>query len=1118
MEKYKKKTDDNSFRDDEPLPDEKDFDTHEEEIRNRVLLQKLKEEQTKHREFVRKLELEKKVKAELAEEQRQRELIANKAYIARRNASAKFRARETNERISKMLAKVDAYMKKIENLDSIDRIKLQAQKEYNEEIKKKNKKIKVTDDSIKRLAKLNNKNSGLREENIKKRKEREESEKLKREKIEQAKKINEKIQNILEKGLQTNEPKETKKAGNGLFQEEETIVGTNLSPDMMENNINRPQSTKQTRLLPPINEINDRNAEEELRQILKHDKNNMKKLLEFNKKYKNFDISSYLHTAKMNQIKSAKVVKTNVIQSSTKKNLMLTVQDGNYPTYLLACKYNSNEHIQAHLLNAKDDIEVFMMLNEKDESDRNGLMYLLIYNNLPMIKLTLLSGVILSSCKDIYGRNLIHYCCRDEISSELLDVICHCIVFENKEDFIGMNRYIEKCMKISNEENISGINECENKIKECDSEIKNVDLVEKPEERIQREKEEREKEDAKQLSVNGKVNQSNAKLTGGNVVINHRINVGEEIRKKKVPMKKLINSPDVDGKCPIHYCAIKNDLEKIKILVYYNVRLDSVNFNGCKAIDLTTSEVIQQYLLVNEKNVEAKTGKKAISNQISLNQSTISKASSKNNSNLDMEKLKFYSVEQINSFSTGYENNNYLILSVLQNNFDAFKFLLTEKKAKVDFINANGCTVLYFILINRYYSFFSFLFGLPELDNEKSLLEEISQKSYNKLDIYEPNGELTYIGQAIKIIDTQTNKNLNLLTMTIDNLNSLSMLKVVLVIYQHAETFFSSNLSPLDIIMNRLYGKNKQTILIKAVEKRNMEMIKYLLNEVHKNLCTFDLYQGDIKKMNMLHYAILNKDKEMIKFLICYDAEKNVLRKAEDAKGKMPCDYDNGKIFTNEYHHIWDACSQNDIDLLEKLVNELKYYKVDDALPVCKYTPLHVAAMHSADKAALFLVKNGCNINAKNKKKLTALELIKNDPTKSKAFIKKFEKIIHKEIKEFVDLDKSTVSNMVSVDNNSLSKNNTSKLAETINKNKKLKQIIEITKKEFENRKINVKKLFKRLDKNKNGTLEGSEFECLFTVLDIPGITSDDILLLNSYLDENKNGLIEYDEFIKILE
>ena len=47
-----------------------------------------------------------------------------------------------------------------------------------------------------------------------------------------------------------------------------------------------------------------------------------------------------------------------------------------------------------------------------------------------------------------------------------------------------------------------------------------------------------------------------------------------------------------------------------------------------------------------------------------------------------------------------------------------------------------------------------------------------------------------------------------------------------------------------------------------------------------------------------------------------------IFQKAKDAKGKIPSDYDNGKIFTNEYHHIWDACSQNDIDLLDKLVSE----------------------------------------------------------------------------------------------------------------------------------------------------------------------------------------------------
>ena len=1107
------KTEENSFRDEEPPLDEKDFDTHEEEIRNKYLLEKLKEEQTRHREFVKQLEIEKRVKEELAEEQRQRELRANQAYIARRNASAKFRAKETNERLSKMLAKVEAYMSTIEKLDPIDKIKQQAQKEYEEELKKKKKKVKVTDEEIKKLATLNKKNSSLREENIKRRKEREEAERKKKEKIQKANKLNEKIKTILEKGYTTNNVIENNK--NSLFQEEDNNIGTNMSPDMYNENNNtstvRAKSSKQTRLLPPISETNDINAENELRQILKNDKNNMKKLLDFKRKYKNFDISSYLHTAKMNQIKSAKSVKRNVVTKQVKN--FTPTSSSSYPSYLLACKYNNNEYIQAHLLNAKDDVDVFAMLNEKDEYERKGLMYLIIHNNLTMIKLSLLSGVILSDCKDIYGRNLIHYCCRSVSSTELLDVICHCIVFENKEDFSSMNRYVNKCMMIAVNSEESNIEECEKRIKECDEEIANMDLAVNPEEIRRKEKEEEEKQDAKLVSVNGKVNKANSKLTGGNVVITNTVNIGEEIRRKKVPTGRLINSADIDGNYPIHYCAHQNDFDKIKILIYYNVKLDVVDRDGKKAIDITTSEVIQQYLLKNEKNVQSKNeGLMSLNATTNMNKSMMSKVSLSSMKALDMDKIKFYSTEQINSFSTGYENNNYLILSVLQNNYDAFKYLLTEKGAKVDFVNSNGFTVLYFILQNRYYSYFALLFGLvdEEVDSDKILLEQVSQKSYTKQDIYKSNGELTYTGEAFKILDTQTNTNLNLLTLSIDTLNSLDILKAIMVLYTHQQTFFPSS-SPIDIIMNRKYGKNQQPLLVKAVEHKNIEMVKYLLNEAHKNYCTFDIYQGDIKNMNMLHYAILNKDKPMIQFLICYDAEKNVMRKAKDAKGKIPSDYDNGKIFTNEYHHIWDACSQNDIDLLDKLVSELKYYDVNDTLPICKYTPLHVAAMHCADKVCLYLVKKGCDVNRKNKKKLTALEMVKNDPTKPKSFIRKFEKILKKEIKEYVDLDKT-------LNNTTMNKTNSSKLEIAAMKNKRLKNIIETVKKEFENRKINVKKLFTKLDKNKNGTLEGSEFECLFTVLDIPGISSEDVLLLNSYLDENKNGLIEYEELIKILE
>ena len=63
------------------------------------------------------------------------------------------------------------------------------------------------------------------------------------------------------------------------------------------------------------------------------------------------------------------------------------------------------------------------MLNEKDEYDRNGLMYLIIHNNLTMIKLTILSDVVLSNYNDIYGKNLVHYYSTQYSSSDLLDKI-----------------------------------------------------------------------------------------------------------------------------------------------------------------------------------------------------------------------------------------------------------------------------------------------------------------------------------------------------------------------------------------------------------------------------------------------------------------------------------------------------------------------------------------------------------------------------------------------------------------------------------------------------------------------------------------------------------------------
>ena len=125
-----------SFRSEEPPPDPEDFGTKEEEKKNKELLKHLYEQQKKKRELVDRLNLEEKIRKEIEEEQEKRKLIAQKAYYQRRNASAKYRVIATNQRIKQLLGKVDDFMNKITRLDGINKIKEEAQKQFEEEINK----------------------------------------------------------------------------------------------------------------------------------------------------------------------------------------------------------------------------------------------------------------------------------------------------------------------------------------------------------------------------------------------------------------------------------------------------------------------------------------------------------------------------------------------------------------------------------------------------------------------------------------------------------------------------------------------------------------------------------------------------------------------------------------------------------------------------------------------------------------------------------------------------------------------------------------------------------------------------------------------------------------------
>ena len=1203
-----------SFRQDEPPPDPDDFGTREEEIKNRELLAHLLEQQKKRREIADRLTQEEKISKELEEERRIKELVSQKAYYERRNASARYRSMACNERIKQMLNKVDEYMRKISNLDSIDKIKEEAQKEFEEEIKKS--KRKITKKEIENLAKLNKKNEGLRNDNKKRIEERKKNELLLKEKLRKAKIANERAEKILKNGYKlpkggddNNDDKNVniRSGGLGIFQEEGDMIGTNLAPNMMMNNnvnnannknkLKRPNSAYKfgKNNLMKANDEDNINPEEKLKAILKKNPNDLKELLKFQKKYKYIEIGQYIHKAKMNLMKqkkkkSKKIFSSNINQNNINNNsenddadiegdvdnnnednkdvnnkddnnnnnqiLFQEEQIGSGDTaanpqtqvnrdnnileenneidgnkskekkkkkkkkkkknintnYLEACKYNNDDCIKSLLLNAKDDEEVFKIVNERDDSGRNGLMYLLIHNNSNMIKLILLSGVILDDSKDIYGRNLIHYCCTDIVDKSMLDIICHCIDFKRFGDLCS---YVNKCIPIVKRKEIDIFSpefqdECEERIKNFD------DLIENKE--------------------NGQ-----KKI----VPKNNKNNSGD-----KVNIAKMVNSPDIDGNYPIHYLAKDDNMEKMDVLIYFHANLDVLDNEGNKPINLTQNKVIQQFLLKNEQNIKSKNPNKYNNNinggeqihnnnnnNININNSIISI----DISSLDIDKIKYFSPEKINSFFVGVESNSYLILSVIQEKYDLFKFLITEKNAKVDYVNGNGWTILFFIVTKKLWNFFAFLFQLEnpdQCDTPEKIYNELTKKNYEKIELMENNGDLTYLGQAIKILDNLSNKNENILSICIDEYDDIFILKSMLILYDYYILYFAMNepknvvfqrqygkydeSSYLNIIFNRQYGKNKETYLIKYVKKKDLKTIKYLLDELCRgeNKLNLDIYKGDCNNQNMLHHAVLLKQKEIIKYLIKYDSDNNFLKTNKDSKGKTPIDLDRTKTFENEYYTVWDAAKKNDVDLLKKLIKDLKYYEVNEQTYINKNTPLHMAVKYKADRAILYLLKEGGDKDKKNINGHTPMNTIEKVQFPDRKWIKIAKKILDGEIKEFVQLDKLKVDKYMDSNNTSKlsnGKEKKKKLGEELKKDMRLLELLSMIKEQINNNKMNIKELFDQLDKNKNGSLSFKEFKKLFTKLNIDEINEEDIIYIMSHLDSNKDGKLQYKEFLNLL-
>ena len=105
------------------------------------------------------------------------------------------------------------------------------------------------------------------------------------------------------------------------------------------------------------------------------------------------------------------------------------------------------------------------------------------------------------------------------------------------------------------------------------------------------------------------------------------------------------------------------------------------------------------------------------------------------------------------------------------------------------------------------WKYFSFLFDLKNPDEcltPELIYNSLEQRNYSKNELMENNGSLTSLGQAIKILDTLSNKNENILSICVDEFNDIFILKFFLILYDTYIKYFAMK-EEKNIVFQRQY-------------------------------------------------------------------------------------------------------------------------------------------------------------------------------------------------------------------------------------------------------------------------------------------------------------------------
>ena len=178
----------------------------------------------------------------------------------------------------------------------------------------------------------------------------------------------------------------------------------------------------------------------------------------------------------------------------------------------------------------------------------------------------------------------------------------------------------------------------------------------------------------------------------------------------------------------------------------------------------------------------------------------------------------------------------------------------------------------------------------------------------------------------------------------------------------------------------------RDTCLLKAVKSKQLEMV-YSLLHLGDDIITYEvLCETDSQDRNILHYATINQQRELIEVLVRLDADKRRLRLQSDSKKKTPQQYDQSGSYTESFQTVWDYAKEGNLRKLRSCI-EAQRFQPDDQTKWLKNTPLHIAVKNQQLEIVKCLVYDyGSDPSVENNQGKTPMALaqsIKDEATRN---------------------------------------------------------------------------------------------------------------------------------------